>query len=46
MGDNCTQVAHADAPCLERGAVVWRGDVAGDGLDRPLPFELCMPAGR
>ena len=46
VGDNCTQVAHTDAPCRERGAVVWRGDVAGDGLDRPLAFELRMPVGR
>ncbi|HEV3259317.1 MAG TPA: hypothetical protein VG013_20795 [Gemmataceae bacterium] len=46
VGDNCTQVAHTDAPCRERGAVVWHGDVAGDGLDRPLAFELRMPMGR
>ena len=46
VGDNCTQVAHTDAPCRERGAVVWRGDVAGDSLDRPLAFELRMPLGR
>jgi hypothetical protein len=46
VGDNCTQVARTDAPCHERGQVVWRGEVAGDGLDRPLPFELRVPTGR
>lgn len=42
VGDNCTQVAHAEGR-REGRSLVWRGDVAGDGLDRPLPFELRMP---
>jgi hypothetical protein len=46
VGDNCTQVARTDVPCRERGEVVWRGDVAGDGLDRPQAFELRVPTGR
>jgi hypothetical protein len=46
VGDNCTQIARTDAPCREGRAEVWRGDVAGDGLDRPLPFELRMPLER
>jgi hypothetical protein len=46
VGDNCTQVARTDAPRREGHALEWRGDVAGDGLDRPLPFELRIPTGR
>jgi hypothetical protein len=46
VGDNCTQIARTDAPCREGRAIVWRGDVAGDGLDRPLPFEMRIPLGR
>jgi hypothetical protein len=46
VGDNCTQVARTDAPCREGRVLVWHGDVAGDGLDRPLPFELRIPTKR
>ena len=46
VGDNCTQVARTDAPCREGRSIVWRGDVAGDGLDRPYSFELRIPTGR
>jgi hypothetical protein len=46
VGDNCTQVAHASAPRQEGRSLVWKGDVAGDGLDRPYAFEMCVPERR
>jgi hypothetical protein len=41
--DDCNQVAHAGPPEREGRYWVWRGEVSGDGLDRPYAFELRIP---
>jgi hypothetical protein len=46
VGDGCTQIARTDPPRRVGRSMVWCGDVAGDGLERPLPFELRIPLER
>jgi hypothetical protein len=46
VGDSCKQLAHTRAPRREGRDLVWRGDVTGEGLDRPYAFALRIPLQR
>jgi hypothetical protein len=41
--DGWNQVAVTGSPRIESRCWVWKGNVTGDGLDTPLPFEIHIP---
>ena len=41
--DGWNQVARTGVPQIDGKCWVWKGDVTGDGLDAPLPFDLHIP---
>jgi hypothetical protein len=38
--DGWNQVVRTGVPQIDGKCWVWKGDVTGDGLDAPLPFDL------
>ncbi len=44
--NNDPQVAHAGEPRREKGSLIWEGEVTGEDLDKPYPFELRIPLPR
>jgi hypothetical protein len=40
VNDGWDQVVRTGPPRREGDYLVWKGEVTGDGLDKPLPFEL------
>jgi hypothetical protein len=44
--DGWNQVAQTGEPKRSGRMLVWKGEVSGDGLDSPLPFELRIPLNR
>jgi hypothetical protein len=40
VNDDWDQVARTGPPRREGDYLVWKGEVTGTGLDKPLPFEL------